>query len=62
MQSLNMIMKKRKKMSAGKNVMCRSTELRDMVLVQEMTNNSFGLFMELLEIKLNIKTLVSGIQ
>lgn len=42
--------------------MCRSTELRDMVLVQEMTNNSFGLFMELLEIKLNIKTLVSGMQ
>lgn len=46
----------------GRNVMCRTTKLRNMMQVQEVTNKSLGWTIQLVKIKLNIKTLLSGMQ
>lgn len=42
--------------------MCRTTKLRNTMQVQEVTNKSLGWTTELVKIKLNIKTLLSGMQ
>lgn len=46
----------------GRNVTCRTTKLINMMQVQEVTNKSLGWTTELVKIKLNIKTLFSGMQ
>ena len=46
----------------GRNVMCRTTAMGNMIQFQEVTNNSLGWTMKLMKIKLNVKALLSGMQ